>query len=119
MSYLASEWLTYKTQWANCDTNKVFHIGNMNTNMVESQHSSRKSWYNSSDRAIDTLFEGHHASIEGQVIEIRKALDDSCAKVLTSILITSYLYYVGITSYIYIISITCFIFMHLGIPLSA
>ena len=83
MEYLTSEWLPCKTQWAHCDTNQVFHIGNTSTNRVESQHSSLKSWYNSSNQAVDTLFEGYHASIDGQVIEIQKALDDSCAKVFT------------------------------------
>ena len=84
MEYLTGEWLPCKTQWAHCDTNKVFHIGNTSTNRVESQHSSLKTWYNSSNQAVDSLFEGYHASIEGQVIEVQKALDDSSAKVLTS-----------------------------------
>ena len=83
MSYLGSEWLPYKTQWGHCNMNQVFHIRNTSTNRVESQHSSLKSWYNSLNQAIDTLFEGYHDSIDGQVIEIQKVLDDSCGKVFT------------------------------------
>ena len=81
MEYLGSEWLPYKTQWAHCNTNEVFHIVCTSTNRVESQHSSLKTWYNSSNQGLDTLFEGYHASIEGQVIEVQRAIDESRSKV--------------------------------------
>ena len=81
MEYLRSEWLPYKTQWAHCNTNEVFHIGCTSTNRVESHHSSLKTRYNSSNQGLNTLFEGYHASIEGQVIEVQRAIDESRSKV--------------------------------------
>ncbi|CAN1240012.1 PKS-NRPS hybrid synthetase cheA, partial [Linum grandiflorum] len=81
MTYVTSEWLPCSMKWAHCYTNKVFHIGNTSTNRVESQHSSFKKWLNTSTSHVDTLFEAYHCSVEGQIIEVQKDLDESHAKI--------------------------------------
>ncbi|CAL1399754.1 unnamed protein product [Linum trigynum] len=81
MDYLRGEWLPCRERWANCYTNRIFHIGNTSTNRVESMHSSLKKWLATSTHKIDTLFLRFHTSVNGRVIELRKDLEDSLFKV--------------------------------------
>ncbi|CAI0392537.1 unnamed protein product, partial [Linum tenue] len=75
IEYLDRECLEHKEKWACAYTNNIFHIGNTSTNRVESAHSTLKAWLNTSTGGVDTLFLSWHASIGGQVIEIRKELE--------------------------------------------
>ncbi|CAI0405973.1 unnamed protein product [Linum tenue] len=85
--HLRGEWLPCRERWANCYTNRIFHIGNTSTNRVESMHSSLKKWLATSTHKIDTLFLRFHTSVNGRVIELRKDLEDSLSKVFSFLLI--------------------------------
>ncbi|KAK9698733.1 hypothetical protein RND81_08G127400 [Saponaria officinalis] len=80
VEYIERTWLVHREKFLRLYTNTSTHYGNTSTSRVESAHSVLKEWLHSAGLSVDTIWTRYHALMEGQHVEIRKALQDSRSK---------------------------------------
>ncbi|KAK9714732.1 hypothetical protein RND81_06G115600 [Saponaria officinalis] len=80
VDYIQRTWLIHREKFLKLYTNTITHYGNTSTSRVESAHAVLKEWLHSAGLSVDTIWTHFHALIEGQHVQIRKALEDSRSK---------------------------------------
>ncbi|KAK9668986.1 hypothetical protein RND81_13G100900 [Saponaria officinalis] len=78
--YSRNLFLIHREKFLKLYTNTITHYGNTSTSRVESAHDVLKEWLHSAGLSVDTIWTRFHALMEGQHVEIRKALEDSRSK---------------------------------------
>ncbi|CAN1352045.1 hypothetical protein LINPERPRIM_LOCUS42663 [Linum perenne] len=76
---LNNTWMSHSTKFVKCYTNKVMHFGNTTTSRVESSHAALKLCLVNSTLALDTVWKRTHTLLEGQNVDIRNSLEQSCS----------------------------------------
>ncbi|CAN1146506.1 PKS-NRPS hybrid synthetase cheA [Linum perenne] len=79
VSYLNNTWMPHSKKFIKCYTNKVMHFGNTTTSRVESSHAALKLCLVNSALALDTVWKRTHTLLEGQHVDIRNSLEQSCS----------------------------------------
>ncbi|KAK9671175.1 hypothetical protein RND81_12G011000 [Saponaria officinalis] len=80
VEYIETTWLVHREKFLRLYTNTSTHYGNTSTSRVESAYSVLKEWLHSAGLSVDTIWIRYHALMEGQHVEIKKALEDSRSK---------------------------------------
>ncbi|KAK9668603.1 hypothetical protein RND81_13G071600 [Saponaria officinalis] len=80
VEYIERTWLVHGEKFLRLYTNTSTHYGNTSTSRVEFAHSVLKEWLHSAGLSVDTIWTRYHALMEGQHVEIKKALEDSRSK---------------------------------------
>ncbi|KAK9676088.1 hypothetical protein RND81_11G052900 [Saponaria officinalis] len=80
VEYIENTWLIYGEKFLRLYTNTSTHYGNTSTSRVEAAHAVLKEWLHSAHISVDTVWTRFHALMEGQQVEIKKALEDSRSK---------------------------------------
>ncbi|XP_012852997.1 PREDICTED: uncharacterized protein LOC105972579 isoform X2 [Erythranthe guttata] len=77
LTYIQETWLVHKENFVRAWTDQVMHFGNTTMNIVESVHSSLKSWLCSSTDKFDVMWKLVDSQLEGRIDEIFIELDKS------------------------------------------